>query len=176
MPRKNSRDRRRPGPYHVYNRGRDGIRVFKDDLDRMEFLSLVARFSRQYEGRLDVHCYCLMTSHYHLIVTQRESGAMDSFMRSLGTAYTKHHHKRHGTKGPLYAGPFRRRRLNNPKDFKRAVIYVHDNHPTGLDYRFSSHTAWVDDDLRPTWLKVEPALRVYGGLDNYKAFAHTNAE
>lgn len=160
----------------MYNRGRNGTRIFKDDLDRSEFLSLVARFARQYEGLVDVHCYCLMSTHYHLIVTQHHPGTLDSYMRSLGTAYTKYHHTRHGTIGPLYAGPYRSNRLNDRKGFKRAVVYVHDNHPTGFDYAFSSHTAWIDDELRPPWLRTEPALRVFGGRRAYEEYARVNAK
>lgn len=170
MPRKNSEDRGRIGAYHVYNRGRDGCSVFRDDHDRRHFLSLISTLAARFEGAVSVHSYCLMTTHYHLILGQNRPDELARFMAALIAAYVKYFNRRHHRGGALFAGPYRSRRFDTPKQFRWAVGYVHDNHPTGVNYRFSSHRAWIDEHKRPTWLSVEPALRQFGDEDGYKRF------
>jgi len=175
MPRKNTEGRRRRGAYHVYNRTRDRRLLFVDDEDRRVFIALLGRFARAHAERVAVVAYCPMGTHFHLILWQKEEGGLEAFMRSLLTAYVKHHHRRHNSTGALFAGPYRARRLETPKAFKWAVVYVHDNHRDGVAHRFSSHTAFIDDSARPPWLAADAALRVFGGEDAYKRYVNAIA-
>ena len=52
--------------YHVINRGNAGTDVFKSDRDREKFLEYVGKAAKRYE--IKVHTYCLMTTHYHILV------------------------------------------------------------------------------------------------------------
>jgi putative transposase len=170
MPRRNTENRRLPGGYHVYNRALGGQLAFRDDHDRRVFLSLLARFARMHERGVGVVAYCPMGTHFHLILWQKREGAIGPFMNSLITAYSKHFNTRHGTNGPLFARPYRARRLTTPKKFKWATVYVHDNHRTGIAHPFSSHTAFIDESQRPPWLAVGPALKVFGGARAYAEY------
>lgn len=167
MPRRNTRDRRSPGAYHVYNRGRQRGLIFRDDADRAEFVSLTARFAREFSASVEVIGFCLMGTHFHLILWQRRAGAMAPFMNGLVSAYSKYHQARHDTSGRMYEGPYRATRLESPRAFKWIVGYVHDNHRQGPDYRFTSHRAFIDPEERPPWLNVDPALRIFGGVERY---------
>jgi putative transposase len=167
MPRRNSRSRRKPGAYHVYNRGRNRCLIFIDDKDRRHFVSLLGRFARLHSESMSVVCFCPMGTHFHLILWQKREGGLEAFMRSLLTAYAKYFNTHHNRQGPLFSGPYRARRLNTPKAFKWAVAYVHDNHRDGVAHPFSSHAAFIDEDRRPPWLEIEPALRVFGGTAEY---------
>lgn len=170
MPRRNSRDRSRVGAHHVYNRGTGGCLVFIDDADRREFLGLMARSARLLEGRIGVTAYCLMGTHFHLVLWQKDGAAMRCFMSSLMTAYVKYFNHRHGRTGPLFAGPFRSRHLPTSKQFKWVIGYVHDNHPSGVNHQFSSHRAYIDERHRPPWLTVESALRQFGDKRGYARY------
>lgn len=170
MPPKNTRDRNKLGAHHIYNRGRAGGVIFRDDADRREFLGLVARSAAMLDQRIEVIAFCLMGTHYHLVLWQRDQGALRSFMASVITAYVKYFNRRHGSRGPLFAGPFRARHLSTPKQFRWAIAYVHDNHPAGVNHRFSSHRAWIDEARRPPWLSVDPALRQFGGAIGYQRY------
>lgn len=170
MPRRNSRTRREPGAYHVYNRGRNRCLIFLDDKDRQHFVSLLGRFARMHEDHMAVVSYCPMGTHFHLILWQKAAGGLEAFMRSLITAYVKYFNNRHNLKGPLFSGPYRARRLDTRKAFKWAVVYVHDNHRDGVAHRFSSHAAFTDERQRPAWLAVDPALRIFGGTAAYSRY------
>lgn len=147
--------------------------MFRDDQDRRHFLSLVSRYALQFDGLVAVNAYCLMTTHFHLIVLQRKPGELARFMAALMAAYVRYFNRRHGQRGPLFAGPYRSRRLDTPKQFRWAVGYVHDNHTSGVEYRFASHRAWVDEAQRPAWLTVEPALRQFGDERGYTRYLAT---
>lgn len=189
MPRKNTENREQVLPYHVYNRARKGRRMFVDDADRDHFLDLIAcrlsrstarasrrhRFSNRIEG-VELFAYCLMTTHFHLVIWQREPEALRRFMQSLISAYVRYYNKRHGTTGPMFAERFRSRPLTNPKDLRWAIAYVHDNHPSGLDYRYSTHRAYVDSDLCPGWLNTRTPLKHFEGISGYRVYLSKRTE
>lgn len=52
--------------YHVTGRGNARQRIYQDDEDRKEFLSILSRVIGRYGWLL--HAYCLMDNHYHLLI------------------------------------------------------------------------------------------------------------
>ena len=52
--------------YHVMNRARRGQDLFLDKADRDTFLSLLKEIATMFN--LKVSAYCLMQTHYHLLV------------------------------------------------------------------------------------------------------------
>jgi REP element-mobilizing transposase RayT len=55
------------GTFHVISRGVARSAIVRDDLDREAFARLESSTQREY-GWI-CHAYCLMTNHYHLVVT-----------------------------------------------------------------------------------------------------------
>lgn len=188
MPRPFTRNRNRRLAYHVFNQGRRGAdgrpqRIFRDREDRQFFLSLFSRhlcaepksdrrgrLYRHVRERLMLFAYCVMTTHFHLIVWQRDERAIADLMHSVTVAYTNHFKRKYGVAPPVYNGPVRAKEITSPRYLKWLVAYVHNNHPDGLDYEFSSHRAWTDTRHRPGWLEPDPALAAFGGVDNYRAY------
>lgn len=188
MPRRNTRRREFRGPHHVYNRAAGGRAVFRSDADRDEFLAILASrvslshfsSSRYRKAALvlgaAVSSYCLMTTHFHLIVWQSEIGALRRLLSSVMTAYVRYYNRRYGLTGPLFAGPFRSRPLTSTKELLWATAYVHANHPSGPGYAYSSHRAFVDEHARPPWLAATHVLEQFGGTDAYSGYMHRHAE
>jgi hypothetical protein len=117
-----------------------------------------------------------MGTHYHLIVWQRNERGVEELMRRVTTAYSRYFNAKYNNHKPLFRGRYRSKLLDTPEYFRWAVGYVHDNHESGLDYEFSSHRAWVDPDLRPGWLDPDPAVKVFGGIDNYITYLGQRTE
>lgn len=183
MPRLNTENRFRTGAYHVYNRGAGGRAIFRDREDRRYFLELLSRHIspqprndrrgrvyRHLRKRLLLLAFCLMATHFHLVVWQRSERALAELMELVLGGYSRHHNAKYGTNGPLFSGPYRAKRIGSAGYFRWLIGYVHDNHIDGLDYEFSSHRAWVDADECPVWLDPEPGLRIFGGLDGYREY------
>ena len=52
--------------YHVMNRGLARQAIFRSDAHREIFLELLHEIHNRY--RVEIHAYCLMGNHYHLII------------------------------------------------------------------------------------------------------------
>ena len=66
MPRK-KREWYEGACYHVMGRGNRHCAIYKDKEDYVTFLNLVASVKARYPFTL--HAYCLMTNHFHLLIT-----------------------------------------------------------------------------------------------------------
>ena len=52
--------------YHVMSRGNRRQDIYLDDMDRHDFLKTLAEAFQQPDWQ--IHAYCLMSNHYHLVV------------------------------------------------------------------------------------------------------------
>lgn len=187
MPRKNLSGRDLLGPHHVYNRTKEGRVAFRSNADCDTFIAILeSRLSRskfrpkEYRKaatilEADVSSLCLVVNHFHMIVWQHAPDAMSRLIQSVLIAYTRHYNRKYNQQGPLFDGPFRSRPITDNKDLRWTTAYVHANHPSGLDYRYSTHRSFIDDHQRPPWIDTDKTLQVFGGRDGYKAFMRDRA-
>ncbi|MBJ7355574.1 MAG: hypothetical protein JHC98_12180 [Thermoleophilaceae bacterium] len=189
MPYSGARKPNAAGDFHQYNRARPGLWLFHDDEDRFVFEEMMNRHlsrnphfdsrGRQYVNLRDsvrLRSRCLMSSHFHNVLNQLRPGGMAALTRRVIAAYTQYHHQRHGSTGSLFAGEYRARRLLTAEDLRWCTAYVHDNHPSGLDYRFSTHRLYMQPEEAPSWLEVDSSLGAFGGLDGYKAYLRRRSQ
>lgn len=95
-----------PGLYHVTLRSAGPVVMFLDDVDRTWFCNRLARIVR--EQRWTCHAFCLMKTHYHLVVEVGEN-ALQRGMQRLNGAYAQWFNWSHRRSGHLggeryYAG------------------------------------------------------------------------
>ena len=79
--------------YHVMSRGDRREDIFLDDVDRHDFIKTLAE-SCQKAG-WEVHAYCLMRNHYHLVLETPNANLVAGMAR-LQSRYTirlNHRHK-----------------------------------------------------------------------------------
>jgi putative transposase len=74
------------GTYHVTSRGNRRQVIFADDGDRRFFVVLLARITRQYDWSL--HSYCLLDTHYHLVLESTQP-RLSAGMRRLNGTYAQ---------------------------------------------------------------------------------------
>jgi len=92
------------GYHHVYNRGVAKGLIFKDDFDKEKFLKILADVCREY--KFNIHSFCLMNNHYHLLVeNQREN--LSSGMRQINSQYASYFNKRYQRVGHLWQDRFK---------------------------------------------------------------------
>jgi len=184
MPRKHIRGQRQLRAFHVYNQGAKvngrPRRVFVDDEDKRYFLWLLARHlgarqrhddrGRPYahlRDKLTLLAYNVMVTHFHLIVWQHSPDGVATLMNRVKASYTRYFNAKYGNTKPLFNGPVQAIEIDDRSYFRWLVGYVHDNHRDGVDYTFSSHRAWVEDEHCPGWLDPAPGLRVFGSEEDY---------
>jgi REP-associated tyrosine transposase len=91
------------GVFHVTTRGVNGCAIYLDDSDRWAFLGLLAECVERNDW--NVHVYCLMTTHYHLVVeaTQEE---LSLGMQRLNGVHALRFNRRHRRHGHLFGDRF----------------------------------------------------------------------
>ena len=90
---------------HVRQRGVDGMACFREETDRLVYLSALRELIGK--ARCALHAYCLMTNHVHLLVTPTDETGCSIFMRELGRRYVPYYNNRYGRTGTLWDGRFR---------------------------------------------------------------------
>jgi len=90
---------------HVIQRGVNRVACFRTEADYLVYLSNLRQLSAKHG--CEVHAYCLMTNHVHLLLTPGEAGSCTALMRDLGRRYVPYFNWRHERTGTLWEGRFR---------------------------------------------------------------------
>jgi REP element-mobilizing transposase RayT len=90
--------------YHLMSRGNRCQDIFLDDVDRQDFLKTVAEASQKTGWQ--VHAYCLMANHYHLVL-QTPNGNLVAGMGWLQSTYTIRLNHRHQLTGHVLSGRYK---------------------------------------------------------------------
>lgn len=92
-------------PQHVVQRGNDRQAAFFADGDFRLYRHYLAEAADEHD--CDVHAYCLMTNHVHLLVTPQTPGAIPKLMQALGRRYVYHINRTYARSGTLWEGRYR---------------------------------------------------------------------
>jgi len=86
---------RKAGPgtwHHVYNRGIDKRVIFATRADYVHFKSLMACSVRR--GEIEIHAFCLLGTHFHLLVRIPQGGDLSKAMGRIQNAYARWFNRR----------------------------------------------------------------------------------
>ena len=154
-------------PHHITQRGNNRQDVFFVADDYELYLEILKEQSERYG--LDVHAYCLMTNHVHLVATPH---AADSLAKAVGRThwlYAQTINRLHGRSGHLWQGRFYSCALDR-RHFRAAVKYVERNpvrarmHRKAWLYPWSSAAAHCGKPgLAPAERPVRRSRRGEGG-------------
>jgi len=142
-------------PLHVVQRGHDRQPVFMQAADYRYYLDNLREAKDVLS--IQVHAYCLMTNHVHLIVTPRaETENISKLMRLLAARQTRYVNKLESRTGTLWEGRFKASLIDTTRYLLACCRYV-DLNPVRAamvvspdEYRWSSYCSHVgisDDRL-----------------------------
>ncbi len=157
--------------YHVMNRGAGRRWIYKYDKHYHYFLSLLADVTERY--RVEVHAYCLMGNHYHLML-HTPDGNLQRIMRHINGVYTQYFNRTERTDGALFRGRYKAILVDAQTYWLALSRYIHRNPlEAGLvkrlgDYRWSSYPAYLGKITPPEWLVTREIL---GSMGKRKARA-----
>jgi REP element-mobilizing transposase RayT len=149
--------------YHVMNRGDRREPIIKDDTDRERFLQTLGEACVR--SGWQVHAYCLMPNHFHLVVETPQPTLVAGMKWFLGT-YTGRFNRRHKSFGHLFSGRYKSLIVDGSgSGYLRTVCdYVHLNPSRARllkpeqslrEYRWSSWPEYLKKPgKRPVWLRV----------------------
>jgi putative transposase len=156
-----------PGIYHVTRRSAGPIAMFRDDVDRTGFCKYLNRVATRFGWVC--HAFCLMTTHYHLLVSV-EQDALQPGMHALNGPYAQAFNLRHGRNGHLRGSPYRARFIDDDDDFLGVVRYIALNPVRG---GLCEHPAdWPWSSYRQTAGYVRPAFPFVASEQILRCFSH----
>ncbi len=161
--------------YHVMNRGASRRPTFINPQDRLRFLELTAESVEHFNA--EVHAYCLMGNHFHLLVRTPEPN-LDRFMHRLCSKYVRSFNQRHDFDGPLCRSRYKAMPVQSEDYLVSLGRYIHRN-PLDLgvdhlgDYMWSSYPAYLGLVRQPGWLSTGLLLKAAGGREGHAAFVES---
>lgn len=153
------------------NRGDRREDIFADDADRRRFLETLAAACQKTGWQ--VHAYCLMSNHFHLVVETPQPNLVVGMKWLLGT-YTSRYNRRHKECGHLFSGRYKALIVDGSGNgyLKTVCDYVHLNPVRAKrlsaqqplsDFGWSSYPRYLAaPSRRPVWLRVDRLLGEWG--------------
>ena len=113
--------------FHVYNHGNGRLRIFNRLEDYDVFMNLLAE-GRQRTG-IRLLTFCLMPTHWHLVLWPRADGDLSAFMRWVSNTHVRRWHQMHSTVGGghIYQGRYRSFPVQEGEPLLKVMGYVEAN-------------------------------------------------
>lgn len=130
--------------YHIFNRGIEGRKTFRNNRDYQRFLETVdyyqfesppVRFSfskkeirkKTREGKklVEIVAFCLVPNHFHFILKQLLKDGISIFMSKVANSYTKYFNIKNKRRGPLFEGVFKAVRIETDEQLIHVSRYIH---------------------------------------------------
>ena len=76
---------------------------------------------------VNIHAYCVMPTHVHFILEEKNDQGIETFVRRCFNAYTRYFNLRHNRRGPLWEHRFGNTPIENDEHLAKALDYVLTN-------------------------------------------------
>jgi putative transposase len=205
MPSRNTLKEYREGCfYHLYNRGVEKRDIFLDEQDYAIFLHLLKYFLSPADkeiknplvglynlkyvrprpldnlaGKVELHAFCLMPNHFHLLIKLLAYSGMTELMQKVLTAYSMYFNKRYKRVGHLFQGRYKAALVDSGEYLTYLTKYIHEN-PLDLglseltrtvlvNYPYSSYAYYLREK-HASWLNVDYILGFFSEKQTYQEF------
>jgi putative transposase len=168
--------------YHVYARGSNRQRIFREPADFEKFLKLFSRYLSleetknnvgisfpNYSNRLELNAFCLMPNHFHLLIYQRQQGVMTQFMRSLLTSYSMYFNKKYKRSGPLFESRYKASLISDDAYLEHITRYIHLNPQLWQQYEYSSLPYYLHQ-ISDDWIRTKRIDERFSTPNEYLQF------
>jgi REP element-mobilizing transposase RayT len=173
--------------YHVYNRGSNRQNIFIEPVDYFYFLGLFKRYLSMkkssdssidhkypnYADEVEIVAFCLMPSHFHLLLYLKTEAGIVHLMRSVMTTYTMYFNKKYKRTGKLCESAFLASTISNESYLWHVSRYIHLN-PLDIgrdfrNYKYSS-IAYFKGNKRADWIHTERMVKTSSEKQEYLEF------
>lgn len=155
--------------YHVMNRGAGRRTIFNTEEERKIFLNLLSEAHIQFA--IQIHAYCLMTNHYHLLI-KTPLGNLSRAMRHINGIYTQRYNRLNKTDGALFRGRYKSILVDSDTYLIHLSKYIHLNPLEArmvedlTHYKWSSYCAYIGIKDTPRWLYKNEVYEQLNGVSN----------
>jgi putative transposase len=132
--------------YHIYSRGNSKQKIFHDKMDYFHFMDLLFLcndndrlryfncsrhpkefFKKDRDPLVSIGSFCLISNHFHILITEKHEKGISKFMQKLLTAYVMYYNDKYKRTGCLFEGKFKSQYLKTDKHLKYIFSYIHLN-------------------------------------------------
>ena len=130
------------GIYHLIARGNDRSMIFIEESDCIYFMRCLREISDD-EG-VDIHCYCLMGNHFHLLVKMNNQNSPSNFMKRIGIKYAYYFNHKYNRVGSLFQDRYKSECIEDDAYYLTVFRYIMRNPVKAgitknpFDYKWSS--------------------------------------
>ena len=155
------------------NRGARRAPIFRDSADCRLFLDWVAESVSRHG--VEVHLFCLMPNHFHLLIRSMR-GNLSKALKHLLAGYVLELNRRHKWDGPVFRGRFTSQRIEDPDYLRYLVAYLHLNPvEAGIvsapqESNWSSARYYCVGAVVPEWLKTTEVLTWFGSVEDLERY------
>lgn len=196
--------------YHVLNRGISDIQVFSSawnykrfidyliyyqnintpgrysyflNLPKAERIKIMAELRKKKDFYVDIVSFCLMPTHFHLLLRQNTDSGISEYLSKISNAYTRYFNSATERKGPLFQGTFKSIKINTEQQLLHVSRYIHLNPYSGglvknyddlIDYQYSSLPEYLNDDNG--YCQNEVVLSKFKTKRSYRDFILNHAD
>ncbi|EKD56634.1 MAG: hypothetical protein ACD_58C00131G0009 [uncultured bacterium] len=162
--------------YHILNKSIAGYTIFNNDIEFSRMLNIIqyylienpsvcySRFIKlsQQDQELilldnynrkkivQIIAYCLMPTHFHLILQQLISNGISKYIANISNGYARYFNVRHKRQGPLWQGKFKNVLVKDDEQLLHLTRYIHLNPTTAsivsdpIDWQYSSYKEYLE--------------------------------
>jgi putative transposase len=155
--------------HHIMGRGIEGVKIFRNRVDRKDFLDRLGELCRA--GHIRVYAWALMPNHFHLLVRTGDHPISYS-MRKLLTGYVVNFNKRHKRFGHLFQNRYKSIVCEDDPYLLELTRYIHLNPLRAgivksleelMSYPWSGHSGLMGTG-QYEWLDTETILSYFSPI------------
>ena len=197
--------------YHVFNRTIEGKKIFQNSkysslfLDTMSYYFstglemsysklkrlddkkqnlLLKNLKKAKDYRVSVLAYCLMPTHFHMLLKQEKDNGIPRFISDTVNSFTRRYNLENKRRGPLFLPKFKSTSISTDEQLINVTRYIHLNPYSsglvgniyGIDiYPWSSFKEYTDG--QDIICSTDYILGMFNNNCNkYKEFVYDNAD
>ncbi|MDD4202881.1 MAG: transposase [Candidatus Omnitrophica bacterium] len=164
--------------YHVCNKSIEGYNIFRSDHEYQRFLMSLSyykygkqtnRFARYLQlinefkapeinktnQLVNIYTYCIMPTHYHLLVEELVEKGIEKFVHMVETSYAVFFNTKYKRKGHLWQNKYKKIPLTSNNQFLHTTRYLHINPVKSRliinpkDWKHSSYLYYISKEKNP---------------------------
>jgi putative transposase len=108
--------------WHMTARGIDDAPIFFEDFDRLAFLARLRKVTARVHWQ--VAAWCLMSTHYHLVLFAGAEPDVSRGMSMLNSVYARELNRRYDRRGHLFGERYQPTRVKDEQHLVAAVAYT----------------------------------------------------
>ncbi len=112
-------------PQHIIQRGNNRDAIFASKDDYRFYLECLADAAHRHD--LEIHAYCLMTNHVHLLASPHTPVSLPKTLQSIGRKYVQYFNFTYDRTGTLWEGRYKATLIDSDRYLLTCMRYIELN-------------------------------------------------